>query len=158
MTLVSRRLGLEGRFYSTPTSIIASFGKPEELRSCLLRTEPSGDIDLDRLCSLDVVADQVIHGTKTPTEGAQEVARIVAQPPRYGPWVTFVCFALAAAGAAPLFGGGWMEIAVATCVSLLIGIADSASRRIAAVNRVFEVLSGFLASAISTIAASLIAP
>ena len=157
MRLVSAKLGLEGRFYSTPTAIVASFGKPEELRSCLLRTE-LGDIDLERVAGLDAIAEDVIQSRRTPTEGAQAVARLLSAPERYGRLIQFVCFTLAGAAGARLFGGGLIEIAVATVASLLVATLDRAARRSATLNRVLEAASGVVASAVASLAAAFVAP
>ncbi|HSP79592.1 MAG TPA: threonine/serine exporter family protein, partial [Myxococcaceae bacterium] len=59
--LVARQLGLEARFFSTPTSIFASFGPPEALRTSVIRVAP-GELDLGRLATLDALADEVIRG------------------------------------------------------------------------------------------------
>ncbi|MFP2925847.1 phosphoenolpyruvate carboxylase [Pyxidicoccus sp. 3LG] len=80
MQRVSERLGLEGRFFSTPTSLFSSFGPPEALRTSLIRVDP-GDLHLERLTLLDVLADDVIQGRLTPEEGARKVEAILALPP-----------------------------------------------------------------------------
>ena len=78
MRRVSERLGLEARFFSTPTSIFASFGPPEALRTCLIRVEP-GEMDLGRLAELDALADAVINGRVAPEEGADREEAILAR-------------------------------------------------------------------------------
>ncbi|HMZ82378.1 MAG TPA: threonine/serine exporter family protein, partial [Acidobacteriota bacterium] len=65
---ISNTLGLEGQFFSTPTSIFASFGDPEEQRTTLIRVEP-GEVNLEKLVLLDPLAEQVLDGTLTPSEG-----------------------------------------------------------------------------------------
>jgi uncharacterized membrane protein YjjP (DUF1212 family) len=40
MSLVLRRLGIGGHFFSMPTGILASFGLPEEHRTSLIRAKP----------------------------------------------------------------------------------------------------------------------
>jgi uncharacterized membrane protein YjjP (DUF1212 family) len=79
----SRLLGLSGQFFSTPTSIFASFGEQDEQRTFLIRVEPGGT-DLGRLAELDRVTADVLTGRKTPAEGAGVVEAILAAPPRYG--------------------------------------------------------------------------
>lgn len=155
MRLVAMQLGTEGRFFTTPTAIIASFGKPEELRTSLIRTEP-GELDLETLGRLDALATQVIRRERTPEEGAQLIGEILARPPRYGAWVTVLCFVAAAAAGARLFGGGLREMAVAGFSSLLIGLLDRLAHRSATVGRVHEALSGLIASAAAVAAAALI--
>jgi uncharacterized membrane protein YjjP (DUF1212 family) len=157
MQRVCERLGLEARFFSTPTAIFASFGPPEALRTSLIRTEP-GDMDLERLTLLDVLADDVIHGRLTPAEGAERVEAILTRPPRYGPGLQLLCWMLAGAAAACLFGGGLREMAVAGLSSLAIGGLDLVTREQPTTARVLEPVAAVLSSAIAALAASVAGP
>ncbi len=157
MRLVSQRLGLEARFFSTPTSIFASFGPPEALQTCLIRVEP-GDMDLGRLASLDSLADAVIRGDLSPEEGAERVEAVLAEPPRYGNALLLLCWALAAVGGARLFGGGPREMGVAALISLLVGGLDTWTRRQPSTVWVLEPIAAILSSALAVVAASLVGP
>jgi uncharacterized membrane protein YjjP (DUF1212 family) len=157
MQRVSERLGLEGRFFCTPTSLFASFGPPEALRTCLIRVEP-GDMDLERLTLLDVLADDVIQGRLSPAEGAHRVEKILARPARYGPALQLVCWALAGGAAARLFGGGLKEMAVAAVSSLAIGALGQLTRRRPSTARVLEPVAALLASAFAALVASVAGP
>ncbi len=98
---VSERFGVEARFFSTPTSIFASFGAPESLQTSLIRVEP-GEMDLERLTLLDGLALEVIHGKISPEQGAQRVEFILQSPARYGRAITLLCWTVAAGAAARL--------------------------------------------------------
>ena len=52
------RAGLQGQFFSTPTSIMAGFGGPGNQRACLVREQP-GDVDLEKLVELDDLTDRL---------------------------------------------------------------------------------------------------
>ncbi|WP_164002103.1 threonine/serine exporter family protein [Pyxidicoccus caerfyrddinensis] len=157
MRRVSERLGLEGRFFSTPTSLFASFGPPEALRTSLIRVEP-GDLDLERLTLLDVLADDVIQGRLSPTEGARKVEDILALPARYGPGLQLLCWALAGGAAGRLFGGGLREVGVAALSSLVIGTLGELTRRRPSTTLVLEPVAAILSSAFAVLAASLVGP
>ncbi|WP_422723960.1 threonine/serine ThrE exporter family protein [Hyalangium rubrum] len=157
MRQVSERLGLEARFFSTPTSIFASFGPPEALRTSLIRTEP-GAMDLERLTLLDALALEVIQGKLTPEAGAARVEAILAAPTRYGPLITLLCWTVGAAAAARLFGGGPREMGVAALSSLLIGVLEQLTRARPTTARVLEPVAALLASALAVTAASIIGP
>jgi uncharacterized membrane protein YjjP (DUF1212 family) len=157
MRLVSQRLGLEARFFSTPTSIFASFGPPEALRTSLIRVEP-GEMDLGRLAQLDALADSVIRGELSPEEGAELVEAVLAEPPRYGNALLLLCWALAASGGARLFGGGPREMGVAAVISLLIGGLDLWTRRQPSTVWVLEPVAAILSSALAVVAANLVGP
>ncbi|MGE6757970.1 threonine/serine ThrE exporter family protein [Corallococcus interemptor] len=157
MKRVSERLGLEARFFSTPTSIFASFGPPADLRTSLIRVEP-GDMDLERLILLDMLADDVIHGRLTPAEGARRVEDILARPERYGPALQLLCWMLAGASAALLFGGGWKEMGVSSVSSLAIGTLDLLTRKQPTTARVLEPVAAVLSAAFAGIAAHFFGP
>jgi uncharacterized membrane protein YjjP (DUF1212 family) len=157
MRLVSQRLGLEARFFSTPTAIFASFGPPEALRTCLIRTEP-GAMDLGRLARLDTVAEDVIHDRLSAEKGAELVEAILAEPPRYGRLPVLLCWALAAGAWARLFGGSVREMAVAALGSLLIGLLDLRMQRTPTTVWVLEPVGAILVSALAVLAASLVGP
>ncbi|MFP2908650.1 threonine/serine exporter family protein [Pyxidicoccus sp. 3LFB2] len=157
MRRVSERLGLEGRFFSTPTSLFASFGPPEALRTSLIRVEP-GDVDLERLTLLDVLADDVIQDRLTPAEGARKVEEILALPPRFGPALQLLCWGLAGGAAGRLFGGGLREAGVAALSSLVIGMLGELTRRRPTTAHVLEPVAAILSSAFAVLAASLLGP
>ena len=154
---VSERLGVAARFFSTPTSIFASFGPPEALQTGLIRVEP-GEMDLERLTLLDGLAQEVIHGKISPEQGAARVETILQAPQRYGRALTLLCWMLAAGAAARLFGGGLREIGVAGLSSFAIGVLDQLSARSPRAARVLEPVAALLASALAVTAASILGP
>ena len=56
----AERLGIQAQFFSTPTSMFASFGPADAQRTCLLRVEP-GDVDLGRTTRLDTVLQSFLQ-------------------------------------------------------------------------------------------------
>ncbi|ADO69159.1 threonine/serine ThrE exporter family protein [Stigmatella aurantiaca] len=154
---VSERFGVEARFFSTPTSIFASFGTPELLQTSLIRVEP-GEIDLERLTLLDALTYEVIHDKLSPELGTQRVEAILQAPPRYGLLVTLLCWTLAAGAAARLFGGGPREMCVAGLSSLSIGVLDQVLRRGSRAARVLESAAALLSSVLAVAAASIFGP
>lgn len=153
LSVASRVLGTEARFFSTPTTIMASFGKPEELRTALLRMEP-GELDLGKLGKLDRLAGEVIRRKKTPDEGAKEIEAIVAGQDAYGPLLLILCFTVAGGAGAVLFGGGVAEAITAALGSLVCGLLEHFGHR-PAIARVRLPVAGFVAAAVATLAAHL---
>jgi uncharacterized membrane protein YjjP (DUF1212 family) len=154
---VCERLGVEARFFSTPTSIFASFGPPEALRTSLIRVEP-GAMDLERLTLLDALAREVIQGQLPPEAGAERIEAILTAPPRYALPVTLLCWALAAASAARLFGGGPREMGVAALSSFLIGVLERLTREKPVQARVLEPVAALMTSMLAVTAASVMGP
>jgi uncharacterized membrane protein YjjP (DUF1212 family) len=141
----TRRLALQGQFFSTPTSIFASFGPQEDQRTFLIRVEPGG-VDLGRLATLDAVTIQVLHGGLSPAQGSIEIDRILESRDPYGQTVTTLAFGLASAAASRFLGGGLREIVVSCGIGLVIGVLALASGKLSQLGRVFEPVAAFAAS------------
>lgn len=153
----STRLGLIGQFFSTPTSIFASFGSQEDQRTFLLRVEP-GDVDLGKLAALDRTILAVARGEMSPAAGSRRVDQIVAAPPRYGPVATVLAFGLASAAACRFLGGGLREIGVAAVIGVIIGLMAGAIGGVPQLGRVFEPVAALIASSLAAAAGIVIGP
>lgn len=157
LTQVAARLGLVGRFFSTPTAIFASFGAQESLRTGLVRVEP-GEMDLGRLVELDALSEEIVRGERTLGEASQRLEDLLTTPSRYGPLTTVLCHAFAATAGARLFGGGLKEAGVAALIGLAVGLVGAFSRKSAGGVRVVEPLAAFLAAFIASSASRLFGP
>lgn len=154
---VSARAGLQGQFFSTPTSIMAGFGSPGSQRACLVREQP-GDVDLEKLVELDALTYRLTRTDLPFATALQEVDAILAAPPRYRAPLLLACGALASAGAARFFEGGWREIVVAGGVGLVAsGLSWLLTRR-PATARIHETAAALVATALATWAAAVLAP
>jgi hypothetical protein len=71
------RLGLEGQFFTTPTSILAAIGPLPRQRTFLIRTEP-GTIDLGKLDELESLQNDVLESRLTPEAGLARVEALFA--------------------------------------------------------------------------------
>lgn len=138
-------------FYSTPTSLFASFGSDVDQRTYLLRVEP-GDADLGRLSDLDELMERVSTQELTPAEGLEALRRLDAQPARYGPWATWISFASVSGTAAVFFGGGPLEVGFSVGLGGLIGGLALMFRRAG----LLEMTAACLASALSVLLAHLV--
>lgn len=154
---VAQRLGLRAHLFSMPTALFASFEEADGQRTFQLRVEPGG-VDLEKLAQLDEVAEQVAAGQLSPEDGATRLDAIVSAPPRYGPVVTTLAFAVASGAASRFFGGGGHELAVAALIGLLTGLLAAAAARQPALGRVFEPLAAAVAGFVATAAAHSLAP
>lgn len=149
MERVSARLGLEGQFFATPTSVFASFGAGADQQLVLERIEPS-PVDLERLALLDGLIDSLVAGEVDAGSAEGRLDDIVSRAPRYGPALTTVAFAAASGSAARFFGGGWSEMAAAGLVGLLIGVMALGAGRRPTLGRLFEPLAAAAAAFVAT--------
>jgi uncharacterized membrane protein YjjP (DUF1212 family) len=138
----AERLGLEGQFFSTPTSIFAAFGRQDEQHTYLIRVNP-GEVDLGKLADLDAVAVRVLRGQLAPVEGSTQIDEIIAAKPRYGGGLTMLAFGLASAAASRFLGGGVREILFSAMLGWLIGLLLWLAGKYLALGRVFEPLAAF---------------
>ena len=118
LTRAADRIGLPAQFFTTPTSIFASFGSLERQRTYLMRVEPAGQ-DLGRMADIDTVIGEVVRrGTVPLAEGAARIDAIMAAPSRYGAPVLVLAFGLASGASARFLGGGWRETLVGAATGL----------------------------------------
>src|SRR5690606_2750897 len=142
LSLACDQLGLEGHFFSTPTSIMASFGPQDDQRTFMLRVSP-GDSNLAKLARVDQVTRDVLTGRLTPAEGTLALGKIVTAPPDYGPVLNTLAFGVVSGSAARFLGGGLAEIVVGTLAGLAIGGLALLAERHPGLARVFEPLAAF---------------
>ena len=153
LSLASERLGLEAQFFSTPTSIMASFGPQDDQRTFMIRVMP-GDSNLGKLARVDQVTRDVLGGRLTPSEGTGAIAAIESAAPDYGPVLTTAAFGIASGSAARFIGGGLTEVVVGLCVGVVIGLLALFAARHAGLGRVFEPVAAFTGSALVTLVAA----
>jgi uncharacterized membrane protein YjjP (DUF1212 family) len=152
LTLVSRRLGLTGQFFSMPTALFASFGEGDEQHTFQIRVEP-GDVDLSRLAAIDAIATSVARGELSPALGTAGLEEALSAAPPYGPWLTTLAFAATSAAAARFFGGGTTEIVASTVIGSVIGGVAVVAARYRTVGRIFAPLAAACAAALAGLAA-----
>ena len=157
LTLVALRLGVEARFYSTPTAVIASFGPRTEERVCLVRVQP-GEIDLEKVYLLHESTVKVIRGELGLEAGRERVAAIVRAPRRFGSAAVIACFGLSSAAAAVFFGGGWAEIAASLVVGLGVGAIAGVAGRWSRGFSVLEPIAAAFAALTAAVASRYVTP
>jgi uncharacterized membrane protein YjjP (DUF1212 family) len=144
---ISDRLGLPNhQFFSTPTSIMASFGPIGRQRTHMLRVAP-GEVNLGTLAALEQVSLDVAQGRMSPAEGTAAITRITSAPAPYGPGLTTLGYGVVSGAATQFLGGGGREVAVAAVLGLGVGILALVTRGRPRLGRVFEPVAAVLVSA-----------
>lgn len=143
---MAMRLGLHGaQVFSTPTSIMASFGPLGTQRTHMLRVRP-GEVNLGKLATVEQISIDVAQGRCTPDEGAEAIERVEAAPSTYGNGVTMLAFAVASGAACQFLGGGVREVPVATVLGLGMGFFMQFAAGIPRLGGVSEPLAAFFVS------------
>src|SRR5262249_19443442 len=137
MEKAAENLGLQGQYFSTPTSIFDSFGPQCQQRRCLLRPRRA-EGNLVRPAELDDAPTGVLRRPYDPAEGPKRIDRILAEPHRYGAALTTIAFGLASAAASSFLGGGLKEIAASALIGLIIGLLSLLAERYQSLGKVFE--------------------
>ncbi len=154
---LSRRLGLDGTFFSTPTAMFASFSDGKRPDVHLIRVGAT-NVDLGSLSELDEVSTQVAEAAISPAEGLARVEAIEKAPARYPRWLVALAFAINSAAATAFFGGGLREMGVALAIGLSTGLLALFTARDGKPWRAFEPTAAFCAAAIASVAAHLVGP
>ncbi|HTV87018.1 MAG TPA: threonine/serine exporter family protein [Dyella sp.] len=124
----AQRIGLSAEVWSSPTAIIISFSdlaQGEEGRLAqatqVVRLSP-GDVNLDRLCRADEIADRVIAGQLDLREGFRLLRGLELPDTRRQKVALVGSYGLSAGAIDALFlHSTWVDVLVATAVGLIIG-------------------------------------
>ena len=149
-----RRLELKAEVFTTPTTIIMSFGEPEELRTRMMRVE-GGELDMGKLARVDALADDVASLRLTPAEGTAKLEDILAAPPQFGRALSTLSHGIAAGSLAVFIGGSLADVAIAGLVGLSLGLLAQYAQRSTDQARVFELVGAAFAAFAAGIASSL---
>jgi uncharacterized membrane protein YjjP (DUF1212 family) len=139
---LSRNLGLEGQFFSTPTSIMMTLRSGDNVQTRLERLEPGG-LHLERLAALDDLVGRAAAGPDLQ-ELSRDLQKIESRPPRFGPGWVGAGTALVTAAAACVFGGNGVDIALSGALGALVFLIAALVNRGDASNRLSELSGGFL--------------
>jgi uncharacterized membrane protein YjjP (DUF1212 family) len=155
--LVAQRFGVPASFLSTPTSITAAFGKDEEQRVYLTRTDP-GEINLGKLSRLDRLTKDVINGAVALDVAFAAIEAIACAPACYTDTQRTLAYGLASAAVARLFGGAWAEIGVAGIIGLTIGTMALLAGRAPRFARLFDIAAAMVSALVAAAAARILGP
>lgn len=154
MTVVCGKLGLRAEIFSTPTTLILSFGEPAELRTRMMRVD-TGELDLGKLAKVDALAGAVVAHQLPIEEGSRQLQAILDAPPLYGRVVSTLTHAVSAGAIAVFFGGALADVAAAASIGLLLGTLALVMRRSTTQARVFELVGAAVAAFAANAAAAI---
>ncbi len=149
---LATRLGVEGQFLSTPTSLMCAFGSQDDQRVTLARLTP-GTTDLGRLATLDALGQAVLSGEIDEVEGRRRLEAALHAPPTFGRLPSTLAYSGSSAAAAYFLGGGLIDIGSAALAGLGVGLLAALARSPEA-GRVLVPLGGLLAALAAALAAN----
>lgn len=120
MAETAAAVGIDAKYFATPTSIFIAFGDAVDHRTTLIRVPP-GEVNLVKLCELHALQACLTGGSLSTDDGLARVRAIVGRPDRYGWSLTIPATGVAAATASTFFGGGWHEFVLAGLLGIVVG-------------------------------------
>jgi len=151
---VSARLGLDGQFLTTPTSITAAFGRLGNQELAMMRVDP-GVTELGKLAELDRIAGGVLRGELTSAQGSHQIAEVVSSPRRFGPKTIVAAHAIASMCTAAFFGGTGLDMGAASLIGAIVGMISVRLHRSPETGRIVEPLAALITAIIAGILGAL---
>ena len=118
---VAVRLGFGLQCMALPSGIIVTVYRENEHHTYVIR-EPVGDINLGKQYRVDEIAENVLNGDISPSEGEIRLKEVEKLPSPYSSLLVILCFSLTSGAVARIFLGGINEIIVSSAVGLVIGL------------------------------------
>jgi len=134
---------------SLPTSISITFllsdGDP---KTYLIRVSP-GEVNIERLRKISLVASQVINGEINSQQGADQLKQIASSSPDYPSWVIVLAFCIVSTCISRIFSGGIDEMMVSSVIGLIVGLIAIASRTRPMIDHLLPAICAFIATFIA---------
>lgn len=158
---VGTSLGVRCEIWSTPTGLLLSLSDAElphgTQETRVLRLEP-GDIHLGALAKLDAIAEQVVAGTMSIADAWDAMLALDTPATTRDQLASVAAFGLAAASVAGLLRTGWIDVAVAGVLGLIIGWIALLSQTRPDLSAASEAVAAIVATALATAFAHFVAP
>ncbi|MGN6705874.1 MAG: threonine/serine ThrE exporter family protein [Rhodanobacter sp.] len=155
---VAQRLGLSADVWSSPTAVIISFADLAQGEESVATTTqvvrlPPGEVNLERLCQADDIADRAIAGELGLREGFRLLRELGRPDSRREKIGLIASYGLSAAAIAALFlHSSWVDLLVAAVIGAIIGCITLA----AAVRPQLAVASDAISALVATTVAILV--
>jgi len=142
LTNIASSIGLNGNFFSTPTYLAISIDDEDKQITRHIRVNP-GMVDLEKLCAVDKVADQVSNSKMGTEEAIRALERIKVSTSRYNKTITTIAFGLTSLALAIIFGGSFLDASFAFAVGSVLGLLASFVEKFPNYANVFEFVAAF---------------
>lgn len=160
----AQRLGLGADVWSSPTALIISFsdlaqGEEGVAQTTQVMRLAPGDVNLERLCEADDIADRAIGGELDLREGFRQLRALGLPDTRRQKVGTVVSYGLSAASISALFlHSSWADLIVAGVTGVIIGgmtVLAASRPRLAVAS---DALCALVATAVAIIVSAFVVP
>jgi uncharacterized membrane protein YjjP (DUF1212 family) len=149
---ISKKLALEGEFFSTPTLLISSFRDEHDSKTYVRRVYPS-DVDLRKLTYLDELGDKIIDGEIGIEEAYKELKKIRNLKQHFSNLVEIIAYGLIGVCASIFFNATNTELIASCFVGLVVGFITITVGKVKRIQNITEFLSAFVATILSVLMA-----
>lgn len=150
---LSRMLGLQGHFFTTPSALFYAFDLPGEGGRAYLQRVRGNEIHFARLIALDRVFNDAVLRRTSLREADANLDRALAAASPWPPGMVALAFVVASCAAAFFYRGGWSEMLLGAAAGAALALTHLLARRAEALGRLFEPLGAFAVALTATLLA-----
>lgn len=150
---ISKQLGLEGEFFSTPTLLISSIKDEHENKTYVKRVYPS-DVDLRKLTYLDELGDELIDGNIDVEQAYAKLKSLRNLDDAFPKILEILSYGMIGVCASIFFNANLFEMLAAGLVGLLVGAITATLANISRLQNITEFVVAFIATSIAVIVAN----
>ncbi len=149
----AKNLGVDNAsFFSTPTylnmAVTGDFGQIHRSQ----RVNPS-DVELDKLCKVDYLTDQVAKKEMKLKDASKKLAEIRSQPPRYGNLLTVLSYGVSSSSIAIVLQGSLYDSLLAFFLGIITGFMTLISSKYYSAAQIYEAIVSFTLTVFSLVIA-----
>ncbi|MGK0368042.1 MAG: uncharacterized membrane protein YjjP (DUF1212 family), partial [Thermoproteota archaeon] len=152
---ISKSLGLTAEFFSTPTSLLASFKEEDEDGKPCLSTESThlmrldpGSVNLRKLRDIDNIGDRVLSEELDLVTGKEQLNKIIKRSEFFPIALSVFCYAFLSANFSIWMGGNNFDIIASMIIGLIIALITN-SKRTSSLNYIKEGFAALVATLLS---------
>ncbi|MBT4793472.1 MAG: threonine/serine exporter family protein [Halobacteriovoraceae bacterium] len=145
---LTKSLGLNGNFFSTPTYLTISINSGEDQITRHIRSVPT-DINLEKLQDIDTLAEKIIKGSISHDEATLQLKELEQRKPSYHSIITLLAFSLTSMSLSVIFGGNLIDAMVSFFIGSIVGIIGILKGSYTKISDSFEFLASFFVSMLS---------
>lgn len=156
LNLVSSNLGIKADFFSTPTSITASFKTDNKSEDTRMERLSPGKVNLSKLRHVDQTVDSVVEDKMTIIEGTELIEKILHKEPLYNNFLVTISYGLISCGVSIFLKGSWEDAFLSFILGIIVGLFSETVKQ----ERIDSIREGIISYFITLIAliSTLISP
>lgn len=141
LNLLAAKLKLQAEFFSTPTSLLASFKIDDEREYTRLRRLDVGKVNLYKLLLIDEIVDQTIDDSLSLPNAMDKINSVLENEALYKGFLVDMAYAVVSFNIAIIIGGNFYDAILAGALGFIIGMFTESIK----IERLSSISDGVLA-------------